>query len=246
MGRRSDGALRPNRGALCRTYRVGLRRLPRRVVFREGFGSAGGAAATCEQRNAVPLGVDELRNHAVTGHVGDRVVDRSTCRDGKVKSRRDIGDSEVDPCTGFARDIALAASKSSRRARRAFSVRKERHLVAVDLARLERDLEHPFVEHACSLHVGDGNLEVDEGIHGESKWRRVVARRRINLSGPANRTLGLQRSCDGRVRARPDGTRPLEGRFAQPGSGRIGLPLGLHLSEGLGFTACTQVSRSGE
>ena len=31
MGRRSDGALRPNRGALCRTYRVGLRRLQRRA-----------------------------------------------------------------------------------------------------------------------------------------------------------------------------------------------------------------------
>lgn len=222
-GRCSDGALRPNRGAQCRIYRVGLRRLPRRVVFREGFGSAGGAAATREQRNAVPLGVDELRNHAVLGHFGDGVVDRSTCRDGKVKSCRDIGDSEVDPRSRFARDIALAASKGSRRARRAFSVRKERHLVAVDLAQLERDLEHPLVEQARALHVGDGDLEVEEGIHGESKWRGVVARQRTNLSGLANRTLGLQRSCDGRVRARPDGTRPMEGRFAKPGSGRVGL-----------------------
>jgi hypothetical protein len=47
-----DGALRPNRGALCRTYRAGLQRLPRRVVFRVGFGSAGGAAATREAASA--------------------------------------------------------------------------------------------------------------------------------------------------------------------------------------------------
>ena len=80
---------------------------------------------------------------------------------------------------------------------RDISVREESHLVAVDLAQLERDLEHPLFEQACAAHVGDGDVEVDEWIHGDAGLLRLACIRAsasfVRMPN-TNRNAGLSRN----------------------------------------------------